>query len=87
MHSRPDSQKSGQSEIFRRHLVDFIDETHEIVKLAQLIDWNMFDRQYDSQYHPDHGAPALPTRRIAWFHFCFSSICSIFRTRNWLLLQ
>jgi hypothetical protein len=24
----------------------------------------MFDRQYDSQAHPDHGAPALPTRRM-----------------------
>ncbi|MDR1384126.1 MAG: hypothetical protein LBJ67_09810 [Planctomycetaceae bacterium] len=40
-----DSQKSDQSEMFRRRLVDFIDEHHE---LAYLVDWDMFDRQYDS---------------------------------------
>jgi hypothetical protein len=44
MHPRPDSQKSGQPEIFRRRLVDFIGEQHEIIQLAHLIDWNMFDR-------------------------------------------
>ena len=59
-----DSQKSGQSEMFNRRLDDLLDEAHELVKLASLIDWDMFDRQYDSHYHPNHGAPALPTRRM-----------------------
>ncbi|MDR1382276.1 MAG: hypothetical protein LBJ67_00295 [Planctomycetaceae bacterium] len=56
------SQKSGQADMFNRRLDDFLYETHELIKLAHHVDWNMFDRQYDSQYHPDHGAPALPTR-------------------------
>jgi hypothetical protein len=64
MHPRPDSQKSDQPEMFNRRLDDLLDETHEFVKLAHLVDWNMFDRQYDSQYHPIHGAPELPTRRM-----------------------
>ncbi|MDR1383724.1 MAG: hypothetical protein LBJ67_07760, partial [Planctomycetaceae bacterium] len=64
MHPRPDSQKSGQSEMFNRRLDDSLYATHEIIKLAHYVDWNMFDRHYDSQYHPDHGAPALPTRRM-----------------------
>jgi hypothetical protein len=47
-------QQSGQSEMCNRRLDDCLYETHEIIKLAQHVDWNMFDRQYDSQYHPDH---------------------------------
>jgi IS5 family transposase len=64
MHPRSDSQKSGKAEMFRHRLVDVIDETDEIVKLAHLVDWNMFDCQYDSQYHPNYGAAGLPTRRM-----------------------
>ncbi|MDR1384480.1 MAG: hypothetical protein LBJ67_11660 [Planctomycetaceae bacterium] len=63
---RPTSspQQSGQSEIFNRRLDDFLYETHEIIQLAQHVDWNLFDRHYDSPYHPNHGVPTLPTRRM-----------------------
>jgi IS5 family transposase len=50
--------------MFNRRLEDLLDESHELVKLSLLIDWSMFDRLYDSHYHPAHGAPALPTRRM-----------------------
>jgi hypothetical protein len=26
-------------------------------------------------------------RHVAWFHFCFSNRCSIFRTRHWLPVE
>ncbi|MDR1382603.1 MAG: hypothetical protein LBJ67_01955 [Planctomycetaceae bacterium] len=59
---RPSSspQQSSQSDMFNRRL----DETHELVKRAHLVDGNVFDCPYDSQYHSDHGASALPTRRM-----------------------
>jgi hypothetical protein len=42
-------QQSGQSDMFNRRLDNFLYETHEIIPLAHYVDWNLFDRQYDSQ--------------------------------------
>jgi IS5 family transposase len=58
------SLQRGQTEMFSRRLDVLLDESHELVRLSLLIDWSVFDRQYDSHYHPSHGAPALPTRRM-----------------------
>ncbi|HLV52209.1 MAG TPA: hypothetical protein VKY44_09685 [Flavobacterium sp.] len=37
-------------ELFRPMLVDFIDNTHELVLLAEKIDWNYFEKEFASLY-------------------------------------
>jgi hypothetical protein len=33
-------------DLFRQELVNIIDTRHELVKLARLFDWTVFDRQF-----------------------------------------
>jgi hypothetical protein len=41
--SNPEKQ---QRDIFRPFLTDFIDRSHELVLLAQRIDWNYFETRF-----------------------------------------
>jgi transposase, IS5 family len=49
---------------FRPELVNIIDTRHELVRLAGLIDWTVFDRQFGAQFVSTTGRPALPTRPV-----------------------
>jgi len=39
------------------------------VRLAALIDWEEFDREWGALFSQTQGAPALPTRLIAGLHY------------------
>jgi transposase, IS5 family len=60
-------QRSMQSEhdLFRLELANIIDRRHELVRLAELIDWTVFDREFTPQFVSHTGRPALPTRLMA----------------------
>ena len=58
-----------QDEMFRNRLENLIDQRHELVRLAALIDWEEFDRQWGALFSQTQGAPALPTRLIAGLHY------------------
>ena len=67
---RPRSQEpSPQDELFRSRLENLIDQRHELVRLAELIDWEEFDRQWGPLFSDKRGAPAIPTRLIAGLHY------------------
>ena len=67
---RPRSQEpSPQDEMFRNRLENLIDQRHELVRLAGLIDWEEFDRQWGPLFSEKRGAPAIPTRLIAGLHY------------------
>jgi transposase, IS5 family len=55
----------GDADLFRMELVNLIDQRHELVRLAGLIDWNAFSRQWSPQFASTTGRPALPTRLMA----------------------
>lgn len=50
-----------QSELFRPMLVDFIDKTHGLVLLAEKIDWDYFEDEFEPLYSRV-GKPSLPVR-------------------------
>jgi len=50
-----------QRDLFRPFLEDFIDMHHELVLLAQTIDWSYFEKEFSS-YYSDKGAPSVPIR-------------------------
>lgn len=52
-------------DLFRTELVNLIDLRHELVKLAELIDWQAFAHKWSPQFESTTGRPALPTRLMA----------------------
>lgn len=51
----------GSSDLFRSRLDSIINPRHELVRLADAIDWQRFDTAFDPLFS-DTGNPALPTR-------------------------
>ncbi len=62
---KPRKPPPEQDDLLRARLVEMIDMRHELVKLADLIDWEVFEREW-AGYFPSHtGRPATPTRLVA----------------------
>lgn len=55
------SPDQSQRDLFRPLLSDFIDMKHELVLLAQKIDWKLFEKTFAPLYS-DKGQPAMPVR-------------------------
>jgi IS5 family transposase len=54
--------KRCDHDLYRTELVNLIDQRHELVKLAELIDWRAFADAWSPQFISTTGRPALPTR-------------------------
>lgn len=54
-----------QNDLLRPRLVDLIDMRHELVKLAALIDWEFFEREWAGFFPSGTGRPATPPRLVA----------------------
>ena len=63
MKHRP--RPAEQDDLLRPRLVDMIDMRHELVKLAGLIDWEVFERQWSGFFPSTTGRPATPPRLVA----------------------
>ncbi|MDY9918104.1 MAG: transposase [Proteiniphilum sp.] len=53
--------EKGQRDLFRPMLKDFIDSKHELVLLADKIDWEYFENEFSPLYS-EKGAPSVPIR-------------------------
>ena len=53
--------KSGSADLFRARLDQIIDMRHELVRLAETIDWDWLDGELAGCFS-DRGRPAVPTR-------------------------
>jgi len=56
---------ASSHDLFRLELVNLIDPRHELVRLAELIDWSVFEREFGAQFVSSTGRPALPARLVA----------------------
>jgi IS5 family transposase len=54
-----------QDDLLRPRLVDLIDLRHELVKLASLIDWEFFEREWSGFFPSSTGRPATSPRLVA----------------------
>ena len=54
-----------QDDLLRPRLVDMIDMRHELVKLAALIDWEWFEREWAGFFPSKEGRPATHPRLVA----------------------
>ncbi len=64
MGSKPIRERS-EHDLFRTELVNLIDTRHELVRLAELIDWQAFSNEWSPQFTSSRGRPVLPTRPMA----------------------
>jgi len=55
--------KNPQLNVFRTALVNVINMEHELVILAQKIDWEKVEKEF-SVYYPELGRPAVPIRKM-----------------------
>ena len=62
---KPRTSPREQDDLFRARLVEMIDMRHELVKLAELIDWGTFDREWVGFFPSHTGRPATPPRLVA----------------------
>ena len=62
---KPHSRAHEQNDLLRPRLVDMIDARHELVKLADLIDWEFFEREWAGFFPSAPGRPATSPRLIA----------------------
>jgi len=58
-------QEATDHDLFRTELANLIDQRHELVRLAALIDWQAISDQWSPQFTSTTGRPALPTRLMA----------------------
>jgi len=67
MRPKPPSKASNE-DLFRSRLDAIVDDRHELVRLAMLIDWNRFDAAFGGLYVDKTGRPGLPTRLMVGLH-------------------
>jgi transposase, IS5 family len=60
-------QNAAEQDLFRMELVNLIDQRHELVKLASLIDWPAFEQAWGpSERHFRHALPCDPSSLVRW---------------------
>ena len=57
------SPNQQQTNLFSPLLSDFIDMNHELVKLADQLDWKYFEKEF-SQFYSEVGQPSVPIRMM-----------------------
>ena len=64
--SKPrERRETGQQDLFRSRLDQIINMSHELVRLAQAIDWSHFEDRFGAVYSDGPGMPPLATRLMA----------------------
>lgn len=59
----------SQGRLFEIRLSQLLDNSHQLYRLANAIDWPEFDSAFGNLYSPDQGRPAKPTRLMVGLHY------------------
>jgi IS5 family transposase len=65
----PKPQQRDAFELFQSHFDQLLNPAHELVRLAQKIDWDRFQAAFATSYSPDMGAPAKATRLMVGLQY------------------
>ena len=65
----PKSTEEPQVQLFKSRLDNMIDMDHELVLLANKLNWKVFEKLLGEVYIPDRGRPGLPTRLMVGLHY------------------
>ena len=62
------SQHEKQMDLLRVELRRIINEDHELVKIADQMDWESFDKRFE-KYYCEEGRPGIETRLMVSLHY------------------
>ena len=65
----PKTQKRGTFELFQSHFDQLLNQNHELVILANKIDWPRFQAAFADCYCPDNGAPGKAIRLMVGMQY------------------
>jgi len=66
---KPRPQARDAFELFQSHFDQLLDPRHELILLANKIDWPSLEAAFVDTYSPDFGAPAKAIRLMAGVHY------------------
>jgi transposase, IS5 family len=68
---KPKKKPKGpiQSELLKVMLKDIVSDRHPLVKLADMVDWNVFEEKLTPTFCDDNGRPGLPVRLMVGLHY------------------
>jgi transposase, IS5 family len=69
MKPRKSAHKNRQKELFRVELMQIIDPSHSLAKLAKVVGWDRLEEVFGSTFCPDNGRPAISTRLMVALHY------------------
>ena len=58
-------EKTPQLNMYQVPLVQFINNEHELCRLAEKINWDGLEQDLSAYYCPDNGRPSIPIRKIS----------------------
>lgn len=64
-----DAATRSSSDLFRERLDNLLNQRHALYRLADLIEWSVFDKAFGSLYCPDNGCPGKPTRLMVGLQY------------------
>jgi IS5 family transposase len=66
---QPKQLSSDQGDLFRSRLDQILDREHPLFKLANTINWSVFENEFGSLYVENVGRPGLPIRLMVALHY------------------
>jgi transposase, IS5 family len=68
---KPKKKPQGpiQSSIIKVFLKDIVSDRHPLVKLADMVEWGVFEEKLASTFCDDNGRPGLPVRLMVGLHY------------------
>ena len=68
MKPKESKARDPRQELFRTELVKVIDMSHELVSLADRINWDHFDEVFGQRYHAEKGCSGVSRRLMVGWH-------------------
>ena len=66
---QPDAKTRTATDLFRERLDNMLNQRHALYRLADLLDWSVFDKEFGALYCPDNGCPGKPTRLLVGLQY------------------
>ena len=66
---KPKPQPRDAFELFQAHFDQLLNPVHELIVLANMIDWSSLEAAFVDTYCPDNGAPAKAIRLMVGLHY------------------
>ncbi len=64
-----ETEKSGVEDLFRERLENLLDLRHPLAKLAEAVEWPVFEEAFGQSYDVEQGRPGVPIRLMVGLQY------------------